>query len=114
MIKYEIWSERCEFKTNSYESWSTDEIIDAYDQESWHEGERIFVSENLEDAKSFFENEKENCRSYKVRGNIWWLLETDVIYLQETEYDEDDEFVQANWMERYAEPLTEEGEEDEE
>ena len=111
MIKYEIWSERCEFKTNSYESWSTEEIIDAYNNESWHDGERIFISENIEEAKSFFESEKENCRTYKMRGNIWWLLECDVIYLQESEYDEDDEFIQGDYIEMYAEPLAKEDEE---
>ena len=74
MIKYEIWSERNEFKTNSYESWTTEEIINAYNNESWHEGEIIFSSGNLEDAKSFFENEKENCFSggstQAVPGNL--------------------------------------------
>ena len=115
MTVYRIYRENEEQHTRSIQPWTTEEIINAYNNESWHETELILTTENKEEAKAFFEKEKEHCITRYVKHTFGYLLEADILTFAEEELDEEGEFISGDYIDQYADPYTvEETEEDEE
>lgn len=115
MIVYKIYKDHEEQQTGRKENWSTSDIVDAYNCESWNAPDEVFSSESLEEAKAEFESLKESCWTNYSKSFIgMWLLEADVLTLEEAEIDEDGEFIQGSYIDQYAEPFELEEEEEEE
>lgn len=108
MIKYTVYCDRKElgYPTKRPEKWSSAEIIDAYNRESWLDPEILFSSENKSDAEKFFEEEKPRCRSFLSKTVVGYVVVADILYLAEEEFDDEDEFLSADWIDIFAEPIT--------
>lgn len=116
MKMYKVCSENFEIKVREQRDYTTDEIIDEYDNRFEYFPSELFSSESLEEAEAFFEKQKETCstcysKNFHCRG---WTLETGVVYLSEEEEHEDDIFIDRDFVEIYAEPITVYSDEDEE
>lgn len=122
MKKYTVYSDHTGIQEREQRDYTTDEIINKYTNQSDYATSEIFSSESLEEAKAFFEQQKETCSTCYIKNfhSRGWTLDTDVIYLSEEEYDEDEEFIGCDelYLDIYAEPITvyrdEEDEEDDE
>jgi LPS O-antigen subunit length determinant protein (WzzB/FepE family) len=107
MIKYEV------LKDSDIEYKIPNTILDytPKDLEEYSQNQRsatyydlVKQFDTLEEARAFFENEKQYCCTSKEKGNgniVFFLF--DELVLAETEYedDEDDVIIQSDWLDSY-------------
>lgn len=86
-----VTSERFEIKTNVFDIWDSNEIIEAYQSEEYNHEDIVFESDSYQQAKKFFEHEKSDCKTFYDS----FYLKADIIALY---YNEE-------LMEIYASPL---------
>lgn len=114
MKLYRVYFEREEKWSKTIQPWSTEEILDAYNNESCYNPELLLTTENKEEAEDFFNKQKELCSSDYMRHTFGYLLEADVLILAEEEIDEDGELEGTNSIDTYAAPYSVDEDEEEE
>ena len=97
MTKYEIYQENFEFRfgttKDSIPSLTGNDIIELYNNETWHDPERLERFDDIDDArKCFEENYKSMAYTSPSASSPFWLLTGSIFWLEENEYTDDDEF----------------------
>lgn len=109
MIKYEVRKEDHVEARKGCDLWFPNDMEKYYQNSSATYLELLEsfdnAFDNADEAKIFFDKEKEYCQSYYQQGIIGKLVLFDVLELQEVEYDEDNEFQSAETLEQYIAPI---------
>lgn len=83
------------------EEWTPEDMYKYGTEEaSWRYPEELANFNDLKEAEKFFESQKRLCSSYYSKQQ-WELVEFDYLALEEQEYDEDGDFIQANTLDYY-------------
>lgn len=89
MKTYNVVEYSLEFRTNKGENWTSEDIKQAFENESIVEPRTLATFDNLEDAKKYFENcDPKWCEASTNDGYVL----TGYIYGIEFEDEENDEF----------------------
>lgn len=110
MTKYDLYTERFEFRTERGLEWTTQDIIDAYDREGNRFPTLIAQADTLEEIIPLFEKESRGARTDEVQGYCNRVFLTGEMYwVEENEYDDDGEFDQGGgWIKYRVIPYTKE------
>ncbi len=73
-------------------------MLDCFEKKTWTNLELVEAFDYLDDAKDFFEDEKRYCRSRYTKYSTDNLVLFDVLTLEETEYDEDGDYIQGDQL----------------
>lgn len=95
MIKYEILREDHIEAIKGTTPWTTSNMLDFNDNRTATYLEVIASFESLQEAITFFENEKKRCNSYYSKSSPFSLVLFDLIELRINEYAEAGEFIQT-------------------
>lgn len=104
-IRYIISAET--FEAPFDKTWTTDELIDEWESQSWNDAEVIEELHDADEARKAFENEKNRAYTFKRQGVAGAYLEVKIIRL-EAAYYEDGELDHADELDIYAEPFCDE------
>lgn len=103
MIKFEVRKDKEVEVVTHNRNWTVNDIIRDYDNKSDHYPELLKSFDTEEDARAFFESEKQYC------STTWWKgcgssegIHYDVLTLDKVEYDEDGEYIQGDMFEMYV------------
>lgn len=102
MTKFEVYKERKIEATKGMNEWTSYDMLEFNSNRTSTYFELIGSFNGKEEAKAFFEEEKEYCSSFYQDGYIHKLVLFDIIQLCEVEYDEDNEFIQMDILDEYA------------
>lgn len=99
-IKYEIRTDRFEFRFGTYKdsipAATADQIWDWYNQESVQDPEIRASFDTLEAAQEEFRKSWADYGTTRPqKGQTWWLLTGELAWIERNEYDEDGEFDQG-------------------
>lgn len=99
MIKYEIKTDDFEFRfgtsKDSIPEMSASEVFDFYMDGTCNDPHLEASFNTLEEAQADFSKHYSNYgRTHAEKSNTFWLLCGEVAWIEENEYDEDDEFFQ--------------------
>ena len=87
------------------DAWSSDDLWDALDRESFTDFRVEYSSDKLEEAEAEFQGYIDRYNIQTYRDPLAHLLTADFMYLMKNEYDEDGEFIQGEELRRYSEPI---------
>ena len=100
MTKYEIKTDRFEFRFGKYKASiphaSEDEIFAWYMEETANDAKTVASFDTLEEARNEFKKHYADYGNTRaVGGWVCWLLVGELAGIEENEYDEDGEFIQG-------------------
>lgn len=113
MTKYVVCTETIEIPVRyTYGGLQIEDIMDYYYEKMWdHDPDDIASFDTLEEAKAFYEKEKEKCETTIMRSSGISYYYVEICYYLCREYDEDGEYItESDWYDYYAKPYIEEDE----
>lgn len=102
MIKYEVRKQSHIETTKGPTDWSADDMIKYFNSLSWTALELVDKFDTIEKAKECFDDEKRYCQSCYQKGSSSMLVMFDYLVFMETEYDENGEFIQGDYIDEFV------------